>query len=102
MSFESELSKGQFCIPECMTCKKIVWPPSEFCDNCNGETSLKKGEFEGKIIEFSKQNENYFCMVEFFDSIRLMAKMNTSPKKDQIVKISKCGISEGSYFFHVI
>ena len=56
----------------------------------------------GKIIEFSKQNENYFCMVEFFDSIRLMAKMNTSPKKDQIVKISKCGISEGSYFFHVI
>jgi uncharacterized protein len=102
MSFESELSKGQFCIPECMTCKKIVWPPSEFCDNCNGETSLKKGEFEGKIVEFSKQNENYFCMVEFFDSIRLMAKMNTSPKKDQIVKISKCGISEGSYFFHVI
>ena len=102
MSFESELSKGQFCIPECMICKKIVWPPSEFCDNCNGETSLKKGEFEGKIIEFSKQNENYFCMVEFFDSIRLMAKMNTSPKKDQIVKISKCGISEGSYFFHVI
>jgi len=102
MSFESELSKGQFCIPECMICKKIVWPPSEFCDNCNGETSLKKGEFEGKIVEFSKQNENYFCMVEFFDSIRLMAKMNTSPKKDQIVKISKCGISEGSYFFHVI
>ena len=38
----------------------------------------------------------------FFDSIRLMAKMNTIPKKDQIVKISKCGISEGSYFFHVI
>ena len=102
MSFESELSKGQFCIPECMTCKKIVWPPSEFCDNCNGETSLKKEEFEGKIVEFSKQNENYFCMVEFFDSIRLMAKMNTIPKKDQIVKISKCGISEGSYFFHVI
>jgi hypothetical protein len=102
MSFESELSKGQFCIPECMTCKKIVWPPSEFCDNCNGETSLKKGKFEGKIVEFSKQNENYFCMVEFFDSIRLIAKMNTSPKKDQIVKISKCGISEGSYFFHVI
>jgi uncharacterized protein len=61
MSFEEELSKGQFYIPECLVCKKIIWPPSEFCDKCSGETSLKKGEFEGKIIEFSKQNENYFC-----------------------------------------
>mgnify|MGYP007112313161 FL=1 len=42
MSFEKELEKGQFCIPECTVCKKLVWPPSEFCDKCNGETSLKK------------------------------------------------------------
>jgi hypothetical protein len=102
MSFESELSKGQFCIPECLTCKKIVWPPSEFCDNCNEITSLKKGNFEGKIIEFSKQNEDYFCMVEFYTSIRLMAKMSKIPKKDQIVKISECGISNGGYFFEII
>jgi len=102
MSFEDELSKGQFCIPECSACKKIVWPPSEFCDNCNEKTLLKKGEFKGKIIEFSKQNEDYFCMVEFFNSIRLIAKMTSSPKKDQIIKISKCGISDGSYFFHII
>ena len=102
MSFESELSKGQFCIPECLTCKKIVWPPSEFCDNCNEITSLKKGDFKGKIIEFSKQNENYFCLVEFCNSIKLMAKMTSSPKKNQIVKISKCGIVNGSYFFQII
>jgi uncharacterized OB-fold protein len=101
MSFEKELEKGQFCIPECMACKKLVWPPSEFCDKCNGEISLKKGEFKGKIIEFSRQNENYFCMVEFFDSIRIMAKMTTCPKKDQMVKISKCGIIDNSYFFHI-
>ena len=64
MSFESELSKGQFCIPECLTCKKIVWPPSEFCDKCNGETSLKKEEFEGKIIEFSRNpNSLIFCNI---------------------------------------
>ena len=67
MSFEKELKKGQFCIPECLKCKKCVWPPSEFCDKCNGETSLKKEEFNGKIIEFSRQNENYFCIVEFYD-----------------------------------
>ena len=102
MSFENELEKGRFYLPECLPCKKWVWPPSEFCDRCNGETSLKKEEFEGKIIEFSKQNDNYFCIVEFYDSIRIMAKMTTCPKKDQIVKISKCGIIEGSYFFHII
>jgi len=102
MSFEDKLSKCQFYIPECLACKKIIWPPSEFCDNCNGETSLKKGEFEGKIIEFSRQDKNYFCMVEFFDSIRLIAKMTTNPKKDQIVKISKCGITNGNYFFEII
>ena len=102
MSFEKELEKGQFCIPECMVCKKLVWPPSEFCDKCNGKTSLKKEEFDGKIIEFSRQNEEYFCMVEFCDSIRIMAKMATCPKKDQMVKISKCGIDKNNYFFHVI
>jgi uncharacterized OB-fold protein len=102
MSFEEKLSKGQFYIPECLVCKKIIWPPSEFCAKCNGKTSLKKGEIEGKIIEFSKQNENYFCLVEFYNSIKLIAKMASSPKKNQIVKISKCGIVNGSYFFQII
>jgi len=101
MSFENELEKGHFCIPECLSCKKLVWPPSEFCNKCNGETSLKKEEFEGKIIEFSRQNDDYFCIVEFYDSIRIMARMTTCPKKDQTVKISKCGIVGGNYFFHI-
>jgi len=34
MSFEKELEQGRFYIPECLACKKLVWPPSEFCDNC--------------------------------------------------------------------
>ena len=41
-------------------------------------------------------------MVEFCDSIRIMAKMATCPKKDQMVKILKCGIDKNNYFFHVI
>ena len=102
MKFEEELTKGNFTIPECLSCKKIIWPPAEFCNVCYNETGLKTGQFTGKIIEYSKQNEEYFCMVEFGDSIRIMAKMRTLPKKDQIVKMSKCGNSEGSYFFQVI
>ena len=101
MSFEKEISKGNFLIPECTVCKKIVWPPTEFCSVCMGKTTLKEGGFQGKIIEFSKQSEDYFCIVEIEDSFRIMAKMCKEPNIDQIVKISKCGINEGNYFFEV-
>jgi len=101
MSFESELLQGKFCIPICAVCEKIVWPPAEFCNYCFGQVSLKKGDFEGKIIEFSRQNEEYFCVVEFENTIKLMAKIFQIPKIGQTVKISKCGISNGDYFFHI-
>ena len=100
MSFESELSKGEFCIPQCNICKEIVWPPMKFCSNCFGKVSLKKGDFEGKIIEFS-QEKDYFCVVEFKDKIRIVARTLQKPKIGQLVKISKCGIKDGDYFFQI-
>ena len=102
MNFEDELTKGNFTIPECLSCKKIIWPPAEFCDVCYNETRLKSGEFSGKIIEYSKQNDEYFCMVEFLDAFRLIAKMKEKPENGQIVKILKCGISNGTHFFEII
>ena len=48
MSFEDKLTEGEFCIPECDECKKIVWPPSEICSYCFGNVHLKKGDFEGE------------------------------------------------------
>ena len=101
MNFESRLSNGQFLIPECIKCKKIVWPPVEFCNHCFGTVSLKEGNIEGKIIEFSRQNEQYFCVVEFEGVIRIMANISKIPEIGQIVKISKCGMNDGNYFFHV-
>jgi len=101
MSFELELKKGIFSIPECKSCDKVVWPPTEFCNQCFGTVNLKKGEFEGKIIEFSKQNNEYFCLVEFEKNIRVLAKILKVPEIGKKVKISKCGISNGSYYFQV-
>jgi len=101
MSFEEELSKGIFSIPECKYCDKVIWPPTEFCNRCFGTVSLKTGEFEGKIIEFSRQNNEYFCLVEFEKSIRVMAKILKIPKIGQKVKVSKCGLSDEGYFFLV-
>ncbi len=102
MSFESRLSKGEFCIPECGKCKKIVWPPSEVCSHCFGNVHLKESDFEGKIIEFSRQNDQYFCMVEFENTVRIMAKISVTPEIGKSVKILKCGINNGNYFFQVI
>ena len=103
MNFESKLSMGEFYIPECERCKKIAWPPAEFCSHCFGTISLKEKEedVEGKIIEFSRKGKQYFCIVEFHGAIRVMADISKTPKIGQAVKISKCGIRDGSYFFQV-
>ena len=102
MSFENKLNQGIFCISECNECKKIVWPPSESCSHCFGNVHLKEGIFEGKIIEFSRQMDQYFCMVEFENTIRIMAKTSETPEIGKKVKISKCGVNDGNYFFQVI
>lgn len=101
MSFEDELEKGKFSIQECRSCDRVIWPPSEFCNKCFGPVSLKKGEFEGRVIEFSKQDGGYFCLVEFEKDIRILARSSEPPEIGKKVKISRCGISNGSYFFQV-
>ena len=102
MNFESELKKGRFLIPECKYCDKIVWPPSEFCNQCFKEVSWRNSSYEGKIIEFSKQNNDYFCLVEIEKSIKIIGKISSGiPKIGQKVKIERCGIKDESYFFEM-
>jgi uncharacterized protein len=102
MNFELELEKGNFIVAECMHCKKIVWPPSEFCNQCFKEISWRKGSREGKIIEFSKQNNNYFCLVEIENTIKIMAKISSGiPNIGQRVKIESCGIKDKNYYFEI-
>ena len=101
MNFEEELKKGNFMIPECNKCKKIVWPPTSFCDSCFGKIVLKEKQIQGKIITFSKQKKEYFCVVEFEGNIKIIAKSKREPKKNQTVEIIRCGIENDSYFFEV-
>ncbi len=100
MNFESELKKGNFLISECIHCKKIVWPPSEFCDQCLNENSWRKCSLEGKIIEFSKKEDINFCVAEFENSIKIIGEIKFGiPKTGKQVNIIECGISNGNYFF---
>ena len=101
MNFEEELKKGNFVLGECTECKKTIWPPSEYCNRCFGTVEIRKGSPNGKIIEFSKQNEeDYFCLAEFEGTVKLMGKILSGvPKNNQNVKIKRCGIKDGNYFF---
>ena len=101
MSFEAKLNQGIFCIPKCDKCKKIVWPVSEFCDQCFGGVSVYEVDYDGRIIEFSSKNERYFCIVEIEKTFRIIATSLETPEIGQSVKITKCGISQGSYFFDI-
>ena len=102
MNFELELKKGNFIISECVHCKKIVWPPSEFCNQCFKEVSWRKGSNKGKIIEFSKQNNNYFCLVEIENTIKIMSKLTSGiPTVGQHVKMERCGIKDEDHYFEI-
>ena len=101
MSFEDKLNQGIFCILRCTECKKIVWPVAEFCSHCFGSVSLHEGDFEGKVIEFSSKNGQYFCIVEIEKTFRIIATISKTPKIGQTVRISECGISQEGYFFGV-
>lgn len=100
MNFESELKKGNFLISECKYCRIIVWPPSEFCNQCLNENTWRKCFHFGTIIEFSKKEDTYFCIAEFEKSIRIVGKIvSGTPIEKGNVELVECGISDGNYFF---
>jgi len=99
MNFESELKKGNFMITECHNCQKMVWPSSEYCNLCFHETDWRESSGIGKILEFSKKDGVFFCLVELEDSIKVIGQISfDNPKMGDKVKIDECGISNNNMF----
>ena len=102
MNFESELKKGIFMISECTHCNETVWPPSEYCNRCFKEVYWGKSPSEGKIMEFSRQNKNYFCLVEIKKGVRIIGSISSGiPNIGQNIRLDRCGIKDGNYFFEM-
>ena len=99
MNVGKEIEQGNFVLGECTECGKTIWPPSDYCDQCFGEAVIKKGPFEGKIIEFSKKEQEYFCLAEFADQVKIIGSVSEAPQNNQRVKVKKCGMKNGNYFF---
>jgi len=100
--FEKELSKGIFIIPECPSCKDVVWPPSDFCNRCFGKVNWKKSEGIGKIIEYSKKDDIFFCLAEFENKIRIMGKLKINSGLPEVGKktwLDSCSVEGKNYKF---
>ena len=73
--FEEELKKNNFVCSECLKCKKLVWPSSDFCNSCFSPVTWKNMDRTAKLIEFSKRNDEIFCIAEFENNIRIMGRI---------------------------
>lgn len=102
--FENELKKGNFVVSECSNCKKIVWPPSDYCNGCLSFVTWRKIIPDGKLIEFSKKNEMIFGMVELEGKIRVMGRLKINSEEirnGQCVKLDSCNYEKGPQFTFV-
>ncbi len=103
--FESELEKGNFMIPECPKCNGVVWPPSKYCSHCFGKIKWRKSDGIGKILEFSKNKDAFFCLVEFEKKIRILGKLkinSKTPKIQKNVKLESCSMEGKNYNFTLV
>ena len=101
--FETELLNGNFVISNCINCKQVVWPPSNYCNICHNETKWSNSKQVGKIIEFSKKNSSYFGMIELKEKIRVMGEIfsNNEPKIGQNVTMKAFFDTRPHYSFTV-
>ena len=53
------------------------------------------------MLEFSQKNDDYFCLAEFENNVRIMGALsaNSKPEIGQKVKLIKAGILNGQYSF---
>ena len=98
--FDDELINGHFVISYCDRCHRFVWPPSTYCDICHKITSWKKGSKHGQIIEYSKKENDYFCLIQTKDDIRILGRITNSiePQIGQNVKLESCNFDKKPIF----
>ena len=103
--FEEELRLGNFVTSECQYCNKIIWPPNNYCDNCLRDVVWRDVSTIGKLIEWSKNENGIFCMVEFENVIRILGKLdskNIMPKPGQLLKFINCSLNDKPKFFFIL
>ena len=90
--FEQELKNNNFVCSYCPKCNKLVWPPSDFCNSCFGNVMWRQVNKTAKLIEFSHDKDEVFCIAEFEGNIRIMGSIKnaTNLKIGQSLTLVKC------------
>ena len=98
--FEDMLKEGEFVCSECPKCKKLVWPPNDYCNRCFGEVKWRPVSRTGNLVEFSKKNDTVFCIAEFEKEIRVMGSLECTimPVIGQELKLVKCSYNVNEEF----
>lgn len=101
---EEELRKGKFVCSECPHCKKLVWPPSEFCSVCFNQVRWRQVSTIAKLVEFSKKDNTVFCIAEFEDSIRVMGSLDTTDELNvgQKIRLERCSYNTRAKFVFTV
>lgn len=100
MTFESKQGRIDLPVSRCPACNVVVWPKSEFCSLCLGDTVRENGQTNGTILAFSSRNGSYFCVAEMGDSLRIVGRLGAGmPRIGQPVRLCGYGIRDGRYFF---
>ncbi len=76
--FEQELKNNNLICSECLRCKKLVWPPSEYCNKCLGNVVWRQISRTAILLEYSCKGDECFCMVELEGQIRLLGTIQKS------------------------
>lgn len=102
--FIDRLKTGDFFIPVCKSCGKRAWPPATFCPVCLSQTTLKRIDRIGVVVEFAsshlKNIEGVFGVIDI-DGIRLVGAIKAHKiSLGMPVKLVTCGLNEeGSPYY---
>jgi len=98
--FEQELKNNNFLCSQCTKCNKLVWPPNDFCNKCFSNVVWRPVSRFAKIVEFSSNDKELFCIAEFEDGIRVMGKVENASglKVGQSLLLTKCDYDEKEIF----
>ncbi|MDX1596026.1 MAG: hypothetical protein R3327_03710 [Nitrosopumilaceae archaeon] len=63
----------------------------------------RDGKKQGKLLEFSKKNLQYFCVAEFENKIKLFGEVvEGTPRQNASVELKECDMVDESYLFKMI
>ncbi|MEM2760704.1 MAG: zinc ribbon domain-containing protein [Nitrososphaerales archaeon] len=106
--FVKSLKKGKLTTSFCVSCRTLIWPPSNICPRClSNKIRWIEIDTNGKLLEFSESlianKPTVFGLVELNDNVRLLGRItckdNSALRRGMDVKMIRCGIEGNDAYY---